>query len=105
MGMKEEVSKVQSCIDHIKTSVDVDPWAKDMAADALRKQQPRRVWWNGRFGFKGTRFLCPSCGGSVRYLDNCCYRCGQRIIFPRHGLVLHGSQRDVIAWLNGWDEE
>jgi hypothetical protein len=33
---------VQSLIDHIKTAVDVDPWAKEMAEELL-KEQPEIV--------------------------------------------------------------
>ena len=29
---------VQSLIDHIKTAIDVDPWAKEMAEELLKKQ-------------------------------------------------------------------
>lgn len=32
---------VQSLIDHIKTAVDVDPWAKEMAEALLKEQEPR----------------------------------------------------------------
>ena len=30
---------VQSLIDHIKTAVDVDPWAKEMAEELLKEQE------------------------------------------------------------------
>ncbi len=33
---------VQSLIDHIKTAIDVDPWAKEMAEELL-KEQPQIV--------------------------------------------------------------
>ncbi len=35
--------QIQSCIDHIKTALDVDPWAKEMAADLLKEQEPVKV--------------------------------------------------------------
>lgn len=38
---------IQSLIDHIKTSMDVDPWAKEMAEDLLKEQQhDLRVMFN-----------------------------------------------------------
>lgn len=37
--MKNNVS-VQSLIDHIKTAIDVDPWAKEMVEELLKKQEP-----------------------------------------------------------------
>ena len=39
--MKHNVP-VQSLIDHIKTALDVDPWAKEMAEELL-KEQPEIV--------------------------------------------------------------
>lgn len=41
MGMKYKVP-VQSLIDHIKTALDVDPWAKEMVEELL-KEQPKVV--------------------------------------------------------------
>ena len=32
---------IQSLIDHIKTAVDVDPWAKEMAEELLKDQEAR----------------------------------------------------------------
>ena len=40
--MKEYKVPIQSLTDHIKTAVDVDPWAKEMAEDLL-KNQPQIV--------------------------------------------------------------
>jgi hypothetical protein len=39
VGMNEWKVPVQSLIDHIKTAVDVDPWAKEMADELLKKQE------------------------------------------------------------------
>ena len=38
MKMKHNVP-VQSLIDHIKTATDVDPWAKEMAEELLKKPE------------------------------------------------------------------
>ena len=37
--MKEYKVPIQSLIDHIKTSLDVDPWAKEMAEELLKEQK------------------------------------------------------------------
>lgn len=37
--MTEHKVPVQSLIDHIKTAVDVDPWAKEMAEELLKEQE------------------------------------------------------------------
>lgn len=34
---------IQSLIDHIKTAIDVDPWAKEMAEELLKRQESRVV--------------------------------------------------------------
>ena len=38
--MKHNVP-IQSLIDHIKTAIDVDPWAKEMVEELLKEQQRR----------------------------------------------------------------
>jgi hypothetical protein len=40
--MKNNVP-VQSLIDHIKTAVDVDDWAKDMAEELLKEQENKKT--------------------------------------------------------------
>ena len=40
MGMSNNVP-VQSLIDHIKTAIDVDPWAKEMVENLLKEQEHR----------------------------------------------------------------
>ena len=67
---------IQSCIDHIKTAVDVDPWAADMAEKALKKEIPRK-WEYDRPG----HWRCPACGimmGRNIYYNKYCYNCGHR---------------------------
>ncbi|MBR2999581.1 MAG: hypothetical protein IKF39_01170 [Oscillospiraceae bacterium] len=31
--MTKDKSRIQSCIDHVNTAVDVDPWAKELVAE------------------------------------------------------------------------
>ena len=38
--MKERKVPIQSLIDHIKTAIDVDDWAKEMVEDLLKEQEP-----------------------------------------------------------------
>ena len=63
---------VQSLIDHIKTSMDVDPWAKEMAEELLKKYEPVYPTW------QQGKMYCGSCG--VRFPKKInirfCYRCG-----------------------------
>lgn len=45
--MSEWKVPVQSLIDHIKTAVDVDQWAKDMAEELLKQQESEAKWIYG----------------------------------------------------------
>ena len=38
----QEVERIQNAINHIKTSVDIDPWAMEIAVDAMEKQIPKK---------------------------------------------------------------
>lgn len=76
---------VQSLIDHIKTAVDVDPWAKEMAEELLKKQEPKSVesiqmdrsdtWGADLSG------CCPSCKRPLknRFNKQFCGECGQAV--------------------------
>lgn len=67
---------IQSAIDHIKTAIDVDPWAADMAEEFLKRNIPQK-WVYDRPG----HWKCPKCHtimGRAIQLYSYCYRCGQR---------------------------
>ena len=80
-----DASRIRSAIDHIRTAVDVDEWAMEIAVDAMEKQIPKKpvvpidTW------------LCPSCGESVEYQqklgDNVLYH-GQYEICPKCGQAI-----------------
>ena len=77
--------RIQSCIDHIKTSVDVDPWAMQMVEEILKKSIPQKVkiithtdgwiwpvWYECR---------CPVCNAEFDnpYLNPVYCGCGQKL--------------------------
>lgn len=37
----KEIDHIECAIRHIETSLDVDPWARDVAIDAMKKQIPK----------------------------------------------------------------
>lgn len=39
---KQEKDRIESAIRHIKTAVDVDEWAMDIAVEAMEKQIPKK---------------------------------------------------------------
>ena len=77
MGLSEWKVPVQSLIDHIRTAVDVDPWAKEMAAQMLRTQIdiPAQIEGGGTTWF----YVCAECHGQIERNDRFCRHCGQAI--------------------------
>lgn len=85
VGMKDHKVPVQSLIDHIKTAIDVDDWAKEMAEELLKEQETEdtgscRVFQCKKCGFgiddifvndeEKYQILpryCPNCGRSVKW--------------------------------------
>ena len=78
--MSEWKVPVQSLIDHIKTSIDVDPWAKEMVEELLKKQEAVKpipptddsdLWKCGNCNhqlFKCThQRYCEMCGRKVKW--------------------------------------
>ena len=84
----KEIDRIQNAIRHIKTSVDIDSWAMEMAIDALEKQVPKKA-----IGEHYAHMRCPSCnhripsgaGSSSRRRDNWCNYCGQKICWEEEG--------------------
>ena len=78
--------RIECAIRHIQTALDVDPWAVEIAVEAMRKQIPRRA-----VGEHYAHMRCPSCnhripsgaGSSSRRRDNWCNYCGQAIDWGR----------------------
>lgn len=75
--MSEWKVPVQSLIDHIRTAVDVDPWAKEMAAQMLRTQidVPAEIEGGGSTLF----YVCGVCHGRIDSKDRFCIHCGNAI--------------------------
>ena len=57
VGMKHNVP-VQFLIDHIKTAIDVDPWAKEMVEELLKEQENASK--------RNPVIVCPHCGKRVK---------------------------------------
>ena len=76
---KQEIDRIECAIRHIESSLDVDPWAAEIAVEAMKKQIPRRV----RITTSTKR--CGNCGrqlsgiGNIHPERNYCVKCGQAI--------------------------
>ena len=103
---KQEIDRIQSAINHIKTAVDVDEWAAELAVQALEKMMPKPPVMGYAFPEKLREVIlhrgekeraetqtecCPVCGrtlrvsqfvkaqSGLRFGDQHCKRCGQAI--------------------------
>ena len=62
--MIQQKDRIEAAIRHIQTAADIDPWAMELAVDALQKQipkKPKRVNKNDIFD-GNWRKICPTCG-------------------------------------------
>ena len=72
--MIPQKDRIESAIRHIQTAADIDPWAMELAVDALEKQSPKRVKMP-----LDAYFVCPNCACKVDYPFGYCHNCGQAI--------------------------
>ena len=98
MTTSQEIDRVECAIRHIESSLDVDPWARDIAVEAMLRRIPREPTEaeDSSWGIRTREAACPICGsylGHVSFLGDgenritYCETCGQ-----------------AIDW-NGWEEE
>ena len=60
---QQEIDSIESAIRHIESSLDVDPWAAEVAVESMRKripQKPIRIDKNNEFDGNWIK-ICPSC--------------------------------------------
>ena len=86
--MKHNVP-IQSLIDHIKTAIDVDPWAKEMAEELLTKQNAEWIEYPECLAYDGaysdSHIVCSACKHVFSTMDNCteefdyCPHCGAKM--------------------------
>ena len=90
--MTNETDRIECAIRHIQTAVDVDPWAAEIAVDAMQKQIPWRPMKSvDAFNKNLYKLYCPTCGTCIAYENSrigtlskiaahtVCGCCGQRI--------------------------
>ena len=77
--------RIECAIRHIESSLDVDPWAVEIAVEAMQKQIPKKPT------VPVDTWLCPSCGEPVEYQqklgDNVLYH-GQHDFCPKCGQAI-----------------
>lgn len=62
----QKIDRIECAIRHIQTAADVDPWAVEIAVDAMEKQIPKKPMVNIDVYNKNIWDLyCPTCGLAV----------------------------------------
>lgn len=109
--MNNQTERIQNAVNHIKTATDVDPWAVELAVEAMEKQIPKKPVMGYAFPEKIREVMkrtdpekaqtktdcCPVCGrtlgvskfvqtqSGLRFGDLHCKRCGQAIDWEEEG--------------------
>ena len=90
----KEIDRIQNAIRHIKTSVDIDSWAMEIAVEAMKKQVPEKPYTNViHYPYTSdlTTVQCPNCKRRLRTrrtqakCDRFCPDCGQKICWEEDG--------------------
>lgn len=83
----QEIDRIECAIRHIESSLDVDPWAVEIAVKAMKKQIPVKPVKSKKerygMGYVYHDWVCPSCGKFLAYEpeESGCHhcKCGQAI--------------------------
>lgn len=85
----QEIDRIECAIRHIESSLDVDPWAAEIAVEAMRKQIPKKPT------VPVDTWICPICGEAVEYQqklgDNVLYH-GQHDFCPKCGQAIEWEE-------------
>ena len=59
----QEIDRIECAIRHIQTAVDVDPWAVEIAVEAMEKQIPKKPMVSiDVYNENLWHLYCPTCG-------------------------------------------
>ena len=78
----QEIDRIENAIRHIQTATDVDPWAVEIAVDALEKQIPQKTGIPGLGISKHYPIIIPCGNCDMELTDRMwsyCPWCGQRL--------------------------
>ena len=81
----QEIDRIQNAIRHIQTAVDIDPWAVEIAVEAMEKLIPKKLIAEGDGYADGSMvydsFYCPSCDHRMEEdeVEDYCPNCGHKI--------------------------
>ena len=76
----QEIDRIECAIRHIESSLDVDPWAAEIAVESMRKQIPMGLGSKVLDYLGRARHECGNCGEVIEdAMWDYCPWCGQRI--------------------------
>ena len=62
----KEIDRIESAIRHIQTSANIEPWAAEIAIEAMQKQIPTKAMKSIDVYTKNLyKLYCPTCGALV----------------------------------------
>lgn len=69
--MDVKIDRIECAIRHIETSVDVDPWAAEIAVEAMKKQIPQKPKEKPeKYSGNLRNLYCPSCENWIGMWNN-----------------------------------
>ena len=94
--MTNDIDRIECAIRHIQTAVDVDPWAAEIAVEAMERRIPKKPneTTDTAWGIPCRQAVCPKCDcylgqvlfwGEGRQKICYCDRCGQAIDYSEWG--------------------
>lgn len=105
---KEEIDRIESAIRHIQTAADVDPWATEIAVEAMRKQIADFGKMPEQTAETAQKEACPVCG--YKFQDCQCRFSGsahpdrskRAIVVADHIYLLTDAQIAHLAKVQEW---
>ena len=77
--MTNETDRIECAIRHIQTAVDVDPWAAEIAVDAMQKKIPKKPVMGYAFGEKIREVIKRTDPERAESKTECCPVCGRTL--------------------------
>ena len=75
----QEIDRIKCAIRHIQTAVDVDPWAVEIAVDAMKKQMPQKPVMGYAFAEKMREVIKRTNPKMAESKTECCPVCGKTL--------------------------
>lgn len=97
---QQEIDRIECAIRHIETSVDVDPWACEIAVDAMKKQIPQKPKEKPeKYNNNLWELYCPSCESWIgiwnsRVKHGNMYNTSNSHICPYCGQAIESERRE-----------